>query len=82
MCPLTFLPLNKGIHTDFSLVATFGKRLDYKKMAIAARRKPPLIGATTSEGTLEVGRGRSASPYPLRTLPQGRWRMERGYGYY
>jgi len=48
-------------------------------MVIAAGKKPPLSGATTSEGTLEVGRGRSASPYPLDTLPQGRWRLQPWY---
>jgi hypothetical protein len=39
------------------------------------KKKPPLTRAATSEGTLRVGRGRSASPYPLNTLPQGKWRL-------
>ena len=40
------------------------------------KRKPPLTRAVTSEGTLDVGRGRSTSHYPLCTLPQGRWRLQ------
>ena len=47
-------------------------KLDHRNQKKSTKKKRPRrLGAPrASEGTLRVGRGRSASPYPLDTLPQ------------